>query len=233
MADMMMTLAQEERDKAMKDLASWKHSSSTLGPRIAPSEIERGPTPAVRHGGTIAVHFTPRQFATAARESTAQQEEEWLTKMATARRIKLPANGDESTNDRNPEFLKDKGVTFFKAGNYEAAINVFSEAISLNQNLPSLYSNRAACYLSLGNNESCVKDCCVALDLLFPVVPDNYTTRSKVLVRRGTAYAKMGELELALQDYNGAMKLCPENTDLQEDYQRIKHALIHTHSLTQ
>ena len=213
----------------MKDVASWRHMS-TLGPRILPSEIECAPAAAaaVRQGGTIAVHFTPRQFTTAARESTAQQEEEWLTKMAAARRIKLPETADETTNDRNPEFLKDKGVGFFRAGNYEAAINVFSEAIGLNKNLPSLYSNRAACYLSLGNNESCVKDCCVALELLFPVVPDNYIARSKVFVRRGTAYANMGELDLALQDYDGATKLCPSNTDLQEDYQRIKHALLTT-----
>ena len=236
-------LLQEERDKATEDIDRWNKEKaagavkaqarhSTLGPRISPKDIftDKPVQPAAppRKGGKIAVHFTPRQFVTAARESTALQEEEWLTKMAAARKIKPPETDDESANDRNPEFLKDKGIAFFKAGNYEAAINVFSQAINLNKSLPHLYLNRAACYLSLGDNERCVKDCCIALELLFPVVPANYTARTKVFVRRGTAYANMGELELALQDYDGARKLSPDNDRLREDYERIKQALLAT-----
>lgn len=215
--------------KAADAVRDWaKHS--TLGPRISANDIwpdkPVSSAPPPRKGGNIVVHFTPRQFTTAARESTAQQEEEWLAKMAAARKIKPPETADGSINERNPEFLKDKGVDFFKAGNYEAAINVFSEAISLNKNLPHLYSNRAACYLSLGDNENCVKDCCMALELFFPVVPSNYAARTKVFVRRGTAYANMGELDLALQDYDGAKKLSPHDDRIREDYERIKQALL-------
>ena len=217
-----------EKTEAVRDQA--RHS--TLGPRIS-DDIWPGKTapsaPPPRKGGNIVIHFTPRQFTTAARESTAQQEEEWLAKMAAARRIQPPKTADESPNERNPEFLKDKGVTFFKAGNYEAAINIFSEAINLNKNLPHLYSNRAACYLSIGDNESCIKDCSIALELLFPVVPSNYAARTKVFVRRGTAYANVGELDLALQDYDGAKKLSPQDERIRQDYERIKQALLAEH----
>ena len=57
--------------------------------------------------------------------------------MAAARRIQPPRTADESPNDSNPEFLKDKEVTVFKAGNYKAAINIFSEAINFNKNYPT------------------------------------------------------------------------------------------------
>ena len=146
--------------------------------------------------------------------------------MAAARKIKLPKNPDESINERNPEFLKDKGVEFFKAGNFEAAINVFTEAIKLNKGLPYLYSNRAACYLQIGDNERCIEDCSQALDLLYPITPSNYPARTKAFVRRGAAYVAIGSLELALQDYEQAHKLSPHDEGIQQDCARIKQALL-------
>ena len=180
-------------------------------------KIEAVPPPP-RKTGNISVRFTPRAFSTAARESKAEEEQEWLAKMAAARKIQPPSE--------NSEFLKDKGVDFFKAGNFKAAVNVFSEAIRLNGHLPSLYSNRAACYLSMEDYDSCISDCCKALELLYPVVPSNYPMRAKVFVRRGTAYAHIDRMDLALQDYSAAQKLVPNDTQVSEDYERIKMALV-------
>lgn len=196
---------------------------------------EEQPLPPPRAGGNITITFTPRPFTNAARESKVAEEEEWLAKMAAARKIKQPDNkkgkgeeeeGGESINERNPEFLKDRGNEFFKTGNYEAAINVFTQALKLNHLLPSLYANRAACYLSTGNTEACISDCCKALELYYPVVPANVSSRAKVLARRGTAYAKEGDLDLALQDYDAAAKLEPKNSSLQEDYQNLKKHIM-------
>lgn len=187
--------------------------------------MEAAPPPP-RKTGSISIRFTPRAFSTAARESKAEEEQEWLAKMAAARKIQPPSeNSDESINDKNPEFLKDKGVDFFKAGNFKAAVNVFSEAIRLNQNLPSLYSNRAACYLSMEDYDGCINDCCRALELMYPVVPSNYPMRAKVFVRRGTAYARVDRMDLALQDYSAAHQLVPNDMRVTNDYQRIKTAL--------
>ena len=198
------------------DRSIWKEKKSSAA---------KPPPP--RKGGSIEVRFTPRVFPTAARESKEQEEQEWLTKMAAARKISTPKDqkSGETINERNPEFLKDKGVEFFKAGNYEAAINAFSEAMKLNPNLPQLFSNRSACWLALSEHEKCIMDCCRALDLYYPVVPSNYAARTKVFVRRGTAYANQGQVDLAVQDYSAALKLSPDDDNLKEDFARLKIAL--------
>ena len=237
----------EEREKAEKELELWKQrkreaaKAKAAPTREAPS-VQR-PTPVLRTGsiwndtkkkpppprakGSIQVRFTPRAFPTAARESKEAEETEWLAKMAAARKINLPeGKSDEGINERNPEFLKDKGVEFFKVGNYKAALNAFSEAIKLNPDLPQLFSNRAACYLAIGENERCINDCCRSLELFFPVVPSNYTSRTKVFVRRGTAYANVGMMDLAVQDYEAAVKLSPHDSKLKEDCRRLQEAAM-------
>ena len=204
----------DSNSKSREEGSIWKKGSSS-------SSSSSKPPP--RKGGSIQVRFTPRMFPTAARESKEEEEQEWLTKMAAARRIKTPKEDStgETINERNPEFLKDKGVEFFKSGNYEAAINVFSEAIKLNPGLPQLFSNRAACCLVMGENEKCVLDCSRALELYYPVVPSNYVARTKVFVRRGMAYANEGQLDLAVQDYSAALKLSPNDEELREDYAKL------------
>lgn len=235
---------QKERDKAEQDLETWKEEKKKVKQKSPPPQTEpskkhnvtsntviwkgkkTNKPPPPRKTGSIQVRFTPRVFPTAARESKAQEEEEWLAKQAAARRI-TPADGtstDSDINERNPEFLKDKGAEFFRTGNYEAAVNAFSEAIKLNPNLPQLFSNRAACYLATGDSDKCINDCTRALELFYPVVPSNHVSRSKVFVRRGTAFANEGEFGLALQDYEAAVKLAPEDESLKEDCAMLKLA---------
>ncbi|XP_065911555.1 dynein axonemal assembly factor 4-like [Dysidea avara] len=241
---------QDERDKAMEELEEWKQhkqeetktTSITNKPTIQPAQLKQqqnsklshnmwqdnkdipdSQRPAPRSGGKITVNFTPRYFPTAARESTEKEEQEWLAKMAAARKIQ--AGTPSEINKNNPMLLKDKACGFFKAGDYEAAINAFSQAISLNPMLPVLYSNRAACYLKLNDNEKCIQDATRALELLYPVVPSNHIQRAKVFVRRGTAYANIGNHGLALQDYEAAEKLDPDNTQLQTDIVQIRNLI--------
>lgn len=232
-------IKQNERDKAEYELENetWKgKEQKPATPRIEPAKkqtvtalpnnapIWKKKPPPPRKTGSIQVRFTPRVFPTAARESKAQEEEEWLTKQAAARRIAPADTTDNGSNERNPEFLKDKGAEFFRTGNYEAAVNIFSEAIKLNPNLPQLLSNRAACYLATGNNDKCINDCTRALELFYPVVPSNYISRSKVFTRRGTAFANEGELGLAWQDYKAAVKLVPGDENLLEDCTKLRTA---------
>ncbi|KAK3733290.1 hypothetical protein QZH41_011121, partial [Actinostola sp. cb2023] len=154
------------------------------------------PLPAPRESGCIQVSFTPRPFKTAARESKAPEEEEWLKKVAEASRNKKTLKDDPDTVDMeemNPLWLKDKGIGFYKAGNYVAAINAFTAALILDGDIPSLHSNRAACHLHLKQFRECVQDCTCALDLLTPPVPDNASSRCRALVRRGTAFFQINE----------------------------------------
>lgn len=231
----------EERERTERELEEWKakkvEKKTVKAVTFSDEKVASGriwkenktssaSKPPPRKGGSIEVRFTPRSFPTAARESKEQEEQEWLAKMASARKISTPKDGEpETINERNPEFLKDKGVEFFRSGNYQAAINAFSEGMRLNPNLPQLFSNRAACFLAERENEKCIQDCCRALELYYPVVPSNCSQRAKVFVRRGTAYARLGELQLAVQDYSAALKLSPHDQALKEDYTQLQAAL--------
>ncbi len=232
---------QTERDKTDKELEEWQKAKqkpvekeetvTAVKKKVIQntnSKNEKGlkkhKPPPPRSGGNIQVRFTPRAFPTAARESKEEEEQAWLTKMAAARQIKTEGKEGGSINERNPEFLKDKGIELFKVGNYEGAINAFTEALKLNPALPHLFSNRAACFLARGEDNSCISDCTRALELFYPVVPSNYASRAKVFVRRGTAYANVGELGLAEQDFNAALKLSPDDERLKEDYAKVRIA---------
>lgn len=231
---------QEERDRATKELEEWKIDEQRIREKVRklgtpiplqqqrcePLTEEELSIPPPRHSGKIQISFTPRAFTTPSRESKVELEEDYLARMAAARRIKDPEKKEEDINEKNPEFLKDRGIEFFKAENYQAAINVFSQAISLNDCLPHLFSNRAACYLVTGNHERCIADCSRALELFFPVVPSNYMQRAKAFARRGTAYANLAQLDLALQDYGAAVKLAPDDGKLKDDFEKLKAAAL-------
>lgn len=48
--------------------------------------------------------------------------------------------------------------SYFAAGEYQSALNVYNLAIRLNRKLPALYSNRAACHLKLRNFHKAIED---------------------------------------------------------------------------
>ena len=218
----------KEKAKSQNRLKKTTKSSGDIWSKSTEDGVstpEKKAPPPPRERGSIRVQFTPRVFPTAARESRQAEEQEWLARQAAARRITKGGDSGDP-NERNPEFLKDRGVQFFRAKNYEAAVNVFSEAISLNPALPQLFSNRAACHLATGDLSRCISDCCRALELYYPVVPSNQQSRAKVFARRGSAYAGSGELELAVQDYEEAVRLLPGDERLSEDLQQLKKALL-------
>ncbi|XP_008062716.1 dyslexia susceptibility 1 candidate gene 1 protein isoform X2 [Carlito syrichta] len=117
--------------------------------------------PAPRSVGSIKIKFTPRVFPTALRESQVAEEEEWLHKQAEAQRAMntdIPELYDLKEEEKNPEWLKDKGNKLFATENYLAAINAFNLAIKLNNKIPLLYLNRAACHLKLKNLHKAIED---------------------------------------------------------------------------
>ncbi|TPP61892.1 Dyslexia susceptibility 1 candidate protein [Fasciola gigantica] len=94
----------------------------------------------IRESNKISVSFTPRVFPTPERESTKREEEEWLSKQAEYRRSlmkRVVAGGEFSEQEQDPIWLRGKGDSLFRAGDYEAAVIAYTQAISLN---PKLYS---------------------------------------------------------------------------------------------
>ncbi|CAJ1057307.1 dynein assembly factor 4%2C axonemal isoform X3 [Xyrichtys novacula] len=180
--------------------------------------------PAPRSAGNIQVSFTHRVFPTALRESRIQEEEEWLQRQAEARRA-LTVNIEELTDlkeeQRNHDWLKEKGDKCFMTGDYLGAVNAYSLAIRLNRKIPALFSNRAACHLKLKNLHKAIEDASQALDLLTPPVSANAAARARAHVRRGSAFCQLELYAEGLQDYQAALKIDPHSEALQADTQRI------------
>ncbi|KAM9093453.1 dynein axonemal assembly factor 4 isoform 2-T2 [Megaptera novaeangliae] len=144
--------------------------------------------PAPRSVGNIKINFTPRVFPTALRESQVAEEEEWLHKQAEARRAMntdIPELCDLKEEEKNPEWLKDKGNKLFATENYLAAINAYNLAIRLNNKIPLLYLNRAACHLKLKNLHKAIEDSSKAYRIMkLPLRLIHPTKLYKMMLRR-------------------------------------------------
>ncbi|KAK2539520.1 Dyx1c1 [Columba livia] len=222
----------ETRLKPTKGFGSFSMFSENL-------KEERLPAP--RSAATIKINFTPRVFPTALRESRVAEEEEeeyfhivylqWLRKQAEARRTinaDLSELEDLKEEEKNPDWLKDKGNKMFATGNYLAAVNAYNLAVRLNNKLPLLYLNRAACHLKLRNLHKAIEDSSKALELLTPPVPDNENARVKAYVRRGTAFCQLELFTEGLQDYEAALKIDPKNKTIEKDAEKIRHLIQET-----
>ncbi|KAM6936874.1 dynein axonemal assembly factor 4 [Xenentodon cancila] len=184
--------------------------------------------PPPRLSGNIQITFTPRVFPTALRESRVAEEEEWLKKQAEVRRAlsaDLKELKDLTEEERNPEWLKDRGDKCFATGDYLGAVNAYNLAIRLNGKIPALYSNRAACHLKLNNLHKAIDDSSKALDMLTPEVSANAAARVRAVVRRGSAFCQLQLYAEGLKDYEAALKIHPHNEALQADAQSIRDVI--------
>ena len=64
-------------------------------------------------------------------------------------------------NKTTAESVKEQGNAAYMAGNYEKAIEYYTQAIEMSGDKPnaSFYGNRANVYLESGLNEKCIDDC--------------------------------------------------------------------------
>ncbi|XP_026978881.1 dynein axonemal assembly factor 4 isoform X2 [Sagmatias obliquidens] len=185
----------EEERKKLKHKGLTRNSvSRNLATKGRNSEIiffeklKEDSIPAPRSVGNIKINFTPRVFPTALRESQVAAEEEWLHKQAEARRAvntDIPELCDLKEEEKNPEWLKDKGNKLFATENYLAAINAYNLAIRLNSKIPLLYLNRAACHLKLKNLHKAIEDSSKAYRIMkLPLRLIHPTKLYKMMLRR-------------------------------------------------
>ncbi|XP_058116094.1 dynein axonemal assembly factor 4-like [Anopheles ziemanni] len=200
---------------------------TSSGPLVTkPAPPDNSPPP-VRRSGTVEVTFSKRTFVTPKRESMEVAEQEWIRKQAAARRATVGfANDDELRPDeRNPEWLKQRGDTFFQQRNYLAAIAAYSAGIRLTKDYYALFLNRSAAHLALENYQRCAEDCSTALELLEPPVEANRKARVACLARRGAALVKLGFLRQGYDEMVAASRLDPDEASLREEVERLKHLL--------
>ena len=93
------------------------------------------------------------------------------------------------------------GCNFQKKGNYQQAIEYYTESIKLRP-WSGAYNNRGTAYKEIGKLELAIVDFNQAIEL-DPKLADFYNNR-------GTIYRKMGALDQAIEDFNQAIKLKPE-----------------------
>lgn len=107
--------------------------------------------------------------------------------------------------------LKDEGNEFFKQKNYDKAIELYTQAISLEPNDHVLYSNRSACYINQGNFQKALEDGdkCVALNAGW-----------------WKGYHKQGLAYFGLEDYEKAIEKYNKGLELDKDNQTIKSSLV-------
>lgn len=94
--------------------------------------------------------------------------------------------------------VKEIGNKFYKERDFENALVYYSKAIDFKKDCV-FYANRAACYVSLGQNEKVFDECTKALEL--------DPTYTKAITRRALAYESIGQYEKALIDYSSAATL--------------------------
>ncbi|XP_021292215.1 outer envelope protein 64, chloroplastic [Herrania umbratica] len=105
--------------------------------------------------------------------------------------------------EQSAEVAKEKGNQAYKDKQWQKAVGFYTEAIKLNGNNATYYSNRAAAYLELGSFLQAEADCTKAINL------DKKNV--KAYLRRGTAREMLGYYKEAIEDFRYALVLEPTN----------------------
>ncbi|KAF9592440.1 hypothetical protein IFM89_014930 [Coptis chinensis] len=116
--------------------------------------------------------------------------------------------------EESAEIAKEKGNNAFKEKKWQKAIGFYTEAIKLNGNNATYYSNRAAAYLELGSFLQAESDCSTAINL------DKKSI--KAYLRRGTAREMLGYYKEATEDFKHALVLEPTNKRAALSADRLK-----------
>lgn len=95
--------------------------------------------------------------------------------------------------------LKDKGNAAFAKGKYDAAIDLYTEAICLKAQ-PSYHTNRALCYIKKSNFEKALSDAKSAIKLEHDSVKGHYF--------QGLSKEGLGDFEGALVSMEKALDIC-------------------------
>ncbi|GAB4845309.1 Translocon at the outer membrane of chloroplasts 64 [Ancistrocladus abbreviatus] len=127
---------------------------------------------------------------------------------------KTKSSSNVVSQERSAEIAKEKGNQAFKQRQWQTAINFYTEAIKLNPDSATYYSNRAAAYLELGSFLQAEADCTKAIDL------DKKNV--KAYLRRGTAREMLGYYKEAIDDFRYALVLEPTNKRASVSAERLK-----------
>lgn len=111
------------------------------------------------------------------------------------------------------EECKNKGNEFLQKGDFDKAIEWYTQAINFHKS-HVYYSNRSAAYLAKGFAETAAKDAetCIQMN---PSWPKGYG-------RKGAALHKLRQYEKAIKAYEDGLKVAPGDAALEDGLQQVK-----------
>ena len=106
------------------------------------------------------------------------------------------------------EAIKGEGNNFFKAGQYEKAIEKYKEATAIDPNVASYWSNMAACYEKIGKYEEMEEAArsCIKADKNFV----------KGYFRLAVAYKQLNDLPNCIKTLESGLAIQSSNADLKK-----------------
>uniref|UniRef100_A0A2D4L633 RNA polymerase II-associated protein 3 n=1 Tax=Micrurus spixii TaxID=129469 RepID=A0A2D4L633_9SAUR len=113
---------------------------------------------------------------------------------------------------------KEKGNTYFKQRNYDAAIECYTKGMNADPYNPALPTNRASAFFRLKKFSVAESDCNLALAL-----NKNYT---KAYSRRGAARFALRNFKGAKEDYEKVLELDLNNFEAKNELRKIEQALL-------
>ncbi|KAG8201055.1 hypothetical protein JTE90_002730 [Oedothorax gibbosus] len=113
--------------------------------------------------------------------------------------------------------LKDQGNSALNAGNFDEAINFYTEAIKLDSSNHVLFSNRSAAFCKAGKYKDALDDA----EKTVQIKPDWVKGYS----RKGAALAYLKKHDDALNAYAEGLKLDPNNEQLKEGIKEVQAQL--------
>lgn len=103
------------------------------------------------------------------------------------------------------EELKNKANDLFKAGKFEGAIELYSQAIELSSSVAVYYGNRSFAHLKTESYGYALSDASKALELDTAYIKGYY--------RRASANMALGKFKLALKDFEAVKRARPRDSD--------------------
>ena len=131
---------------------------------------------------------------------------------------------------------KTEAERLFKEKKWSEALEYFEKCLKITRKAStisniSVFVNKTACLLALGQIELLVNECNNAIRLVknFKVKECTREEKEKVknmevilLLRKGKAFIKMNEIRKAIESYESALDLDPENANIKSDVQKLK-----------
>ncbi|CAI7811634.1 unnamed protein product [Closterium sp. NIES-54] len=124
---------------------------------------------------------------------------------------------DSSLDVKRSEEIKEAANRAFQEHKFLRAVDLYSDAIQLNESNAILWANRAFAHTKIEEYGSAVEDAAKAIELNPSYVKGYY--------RRGTAYLAMGKFKDALKDFKQAAKIAPRDPDARKKLKECEKAV--------